>query len=49
MDFDSLSRMRNMNGWSAMKVGIFLGMIEVILITTPVAAAASVPFSFTST
>ncbi len=44
-----LSRIKNTNGWSARKTGISLGRTDVMPITTPVAAAASVPSSFTST
>jgi len=46
---ERLSRIKNKNGWSARKTGIFVGPTEVRPTTTPVAAAASVPSSFTST
>src|SRR5208283_1672965 len=51
MQFDSLCRIRNTNGWSARNIGSdgnFLGIIPVRPIIT-VVAAASVPFSFVST
>ena len=44
-----LSLIRNKNGWSARKTGVGVGPTDVSLITTPVAAAASVPSSLTST
>ena len=44
-----LSRIINRNGWSARKTGIRVGPIDVSFIVTAVAAAASVPSSFTST
>ncbi len=45
---EALWRIRKMNGWSARNTGVG-GGIDVIVMTIPVAAAASVPFSFTST
>jgi hypothetical protein len=45
---DFLARIRNRNGWSARKTFGAMGM-EVARIMTPVAAAASVPFSSTCT
>src|SRR5438309_1312654 len=44
---ERLSRIKNTNGWSARKVGM-IGA-DVRLMPTPVAAAASVPSSLTST
>ena len=48
IEFVSLCMMRNMKGRSALKVGIS-GPIEVLPTITAVAAAASVPSSFTFT
>jgi hypothetical protein len=44
-----LSRIKNRNGWSARKTAILVGPTDVSRSVTPVAAAASVPSSFTST
>jgi len=44
-----LSRITNTKGWSALKTGVCVGPADVVFIITPVAAAASVPSSLTST